>query len=351
MFRKKLQPVLLVFGLVTSLLFLAACGAGGDTPANSSGEPKWYISFTGGSNSSSINNIMIYSQDGTAKGKALNESGLPAGVTLKELRGFTFGPDANLYVVNAYKDYSQVLQFKGLLNANGQYDFSKVFVQHSSSLNPGLDHPLSAVFSSDGNLYLSSQDTDVISRYYGPKSTIFEPAQPMKLPSALVGVGNFYPGTFVPSSTQMQNGLKAVQDAAFGPDGNLYVADRDDNSVKKYDGQTAAYLGKIVSDKLIQPIHLLFSPAGDYLYIGSSGRDAVPRYNLKTGQVEDFITPKSGGLSSPSGLAFGPDKYLYVASRLTNQILRYDAATGKPDQKPFIDGLKDNPEFLVLVNN
>ncbi|MBF0495119.1 MAG: hypothetical protein HQK58_00865 [Deltaproteobacteria bacterium] len=351
MSNKRLQTLLLIFGLVTSLLFLAACGGGGDTPANPSEGSKWYISFSGGTNSSSINNIIAYGLDGTEKGKALNEAGLPASVTLRELRGFTFGPDANLYVVNAFKDYSQVLQFKGQLNPNGQYDFSKVFVQHSAGLNPGLDHPFSTVFSPDGNLYLSSRDTNVVSRYYGPKSTIFEPALPMKLPSALQGVGNLYPGTFVPSSTQIQNGLKAVQEAVFGPDGNLYVADRDDNSIKKYDGLTAAYLGKIVSDKLDKPIHLLFSPSGDYLYIGSSGRDAVPRYNLKTGQTEEFISPKSGGLSSPSGLAFGPDKYLYVASRLSNQILRYDAATGKPDQKPFIDGLKDNPEFLILVIN
>lgn len=76
----------------------------------------WYISFHGGDNSSSLNNIHVYDADGRELGKALNRNSLPPGLELRELRGFAFGPDGNLYVANAYRKYSQILQFAGALN-------------------------------------------------------------------------------------------------------------------------------------------------------------------------------------------------------------------------------------------
>jgi len=48
-------------------------------------------------------------------------------------------------------------------------------------------------------------------------------------------------------------------------------------------------------------------------------------------------------------MAFGDDGSLYVASRNSNEILRYDAKDGRPSTKPFIKDLADNPEFLMLV--
>jgi sugar lactone lactonase YvrE len=54
-------------------------------------------------------------------------------------------------------------------------------------------------------------------------------------------------------------------------------------------------------------------------------------------------------LRAPAGLAFDPDGRLYVCSRETGQILRFDAA-GTPDPEPFIDGLDDAPEFIALID-
>ncbi|PYK19617.1 MAG: hypothetical protein DME55_04345, partial [Verrucomicrobia bacterium] len=61
-------------------------------------------------------------------------------------------------------------------------------------------------------------------------------------------------------------------------------------------------------------------------------------------------TSKSGGLNGPAGMAFGDDGFLYVASRNTKEILRYDSEDGRPSSKPFIGSLADNPEFLLLVS-
>jgi hypothetical protein len=48
-------------------------------------------------------------------------------------------------------------------------------------------------------------------------------------------------------------------------------------------------------------------------------------------------------------MAFGDDGFLYVASRNTKEILRYDAGDGRPSSEPFIKELADKPEFLMLV--
>jgi hypothetical protein len=76
---------------------------------------EWYISFHGGDEKTSLNNIHVYSTDGKKLRKALNKKSIPQGITLRELRGFAFGPDKES-VVNAYFEYSEVLKFNGALN-------------------------------------------------------------------------------------------------------------------------------------------------------------------------------------------------------------------------------------------
>jgi hypothetical protein len=83
---------------------------------------EWYGSFHGGDEGETLNNIHVYSSDGRELRKALNTKSLAAGVTLRELRGFVFGPDRNLYVVNSYYEYSEVLKFKAALNNDGQHE-------------------------------------------------------------------------------------------------------------------------------------------------------------------------------------------------------------------------------------
>ncbi len=129
---------------------------------------EWYVSFHGGEEKNSLNNIHVYSTEGTELRKALNKKSIPAGVNLRELRGFVFGPDKNLYVVNAYFEYSEILKFEGALNKDGQHDFLAVFAKRHADMNPGLDHPFNAAFDSEGDLYVSSQNTNLITRYHGP---------------------------------------------------------------------------------------------------------------------------------------------------------------------------------------
>jgi hypothetical protein len=312
---------------------------------------EWYISFHGGEEKTSLNNIHVYSTEGTKLRKALNKESLPEGVKLRELRGFIFGPDHNLYVVNAYFEYSQVLKFKGALNESGQHDFFEVFVKRHAE-NPGIDHPFNLAFDSEGDLYVSSQNTNLIARYHGPGSKEGKPGTPMPLPESLhLEKADFPPGTFVPSAKLASNGLLEVRAVIFAPNNEMFVADRAADCVRIYEARTGRYLRNLTqqSDQLDRPIHLLLSPDGRYLLIGSGGKDSIMRHDLQHSSTSVFVEPKSAGLNGPAGMAFGDDGFLYVASRNSKEILRYGGTDGRPHGRPFVSDLADNPEFLMLV--
>jgi len=313
---------------------------------------EWYVSFHGGEEKNSLNNIHVYSTEGTELRKALNKKSIPAGVNLRELRGFVFGPDKNLYVVNAYFEYSEILKFEGALNKDGQHDFLAVFAKRHADMNPGLDHPFNAAFDSEGDLYVSSQNTNLITRYHGPASKAGQPGIPMPLPQALGSGARLPHGTFVPSAKLAPSGIRDVRDVLFGPNGDLFVVDREADCVRSYEARTGRHLRDILSksDQVDKPIHLLFSRDGRYLFIGNGGNDSILRHDIRQGSTSVFIGSKSGGLNGPAGMTFGGDDFLYVASRNTKEILRYAAIDGQPDKKPFIKNLDDNPEFLMLVS-
>ena len=310
---------------------------------------EWYLTFHGGEGRSDLNSIHVYSADGRKLRKALDRASLPETVELRELRGHAFGPDGSLYVANAYKEYSQILRFHGPPDLRGKHSFRDVFVQSDAERNPGLSHPFSIVFDVRGDLYVTSQNTSLTLRYFGPDSRAGQPGAPMPLPASLAKVKNqeFYPGTFCASALEVVHGLKVVREATFAR-GLLYVVDRDADCVRKYDPGTGAYLGAIAAPDLIdKPIHLAVS--GDMLYIGNRGNESVVKCDLRSEQVAPFIHPQAGGLKNPSGLAFGDDGYFYVASRGSRQILRYRLSDGWPDRHPFIDHLDDEPEFIEPV--
>jgi sugar lactone lactonase YvrE len=145
-------------------------------------------------------------------------------------------------------------------------------------------------------------------------------------------------------------GLTSPGHLLLGPDHQLYVASRMTNEILRYDVETGAFLGVLVGDDpatphidesggLTSPDYLLLS-SDHQLYVASEVTNEILRYDAETGVFlgvlvgGDLATPnidvgETGELHGLSSMAFGPDGDLYVSSLHTNRILRYDARSGE----------------------
>src|SRR5690242_10519577 len=84
------------------------------------------------------------------------------------------------------------------------------------------------------------------------------------------------------------------------------------------------------------------------LLVSDPGANAVLEYNTET-RAFRAIFASGGGLTEPSGLAFGPDGNLYVAGAIS-KVLRYDGKTGAfiDTFAPGFSGRLLNPNDLVF---
>jgi hypothetical protein len=140
-------------------------------------------------------------------------------------------------------------------------------------------------------------------------------------------------GTLVAGGT---GGLTSPTGMALGPDGNLYVASAADSSVLEFSLQGTP-LGTFVAGGsgglqvvttgaggLSAPTGLVFGPDGN-LYVASQGSSSVLAYDGNTGQfLETFVPAGAGGLSSPTSLLFQTGGDPLVASG-TGEVLEYDS--------------------------
>lgn len=316
---------------------------------------RLYISFHGGTGARNWNNIHAYDARGAKVGKALDKSGLPKGVDLRELRGFELGPDGDLYLVNAFREYSQVLRFSGTRNERGQHEFVDVFTELDTGSNPGLMHPFDIAFSPSGDLYVSAQDTNLVLRYWGPGATDGNPGKPMPLPPRLAasrGASDLAPGSFVVSAHlagkhNLPVGLQTVRDVGFDASGQLLVVDEGTGGNGRvlridHEGNVLEHTGCLPS-----PTHLVSVAKDGTHYLSCKDDNAVWRATENNLDFRQWLQDRD--LDAPAGMALDSEGRLFVASRLGNAVYRYRAGDVPSRESVVVDGLKDHPEFLALV--
>ncbi len=82
-----------------------------------------------------------------------------------------------------------------------------------------------------------------------------------------------------------------------------------------------------VTSTLWQPLHATFGPDGD-LFVGSRATDEVHRFDGETGAfLGVFAAPVPSLLDDPRGMAFGPDGNFYVAC-FDGRVRRFNGTTG-----------------------
>jgi hypothetical protein len=273
------------------------------------------------------------------------------GIVLDELRGMCLRGNL-LYVVNANQTQNNVLCYK----RKGK-KFSFVSTLASRATCPGILHPFDLTFDDAGFCYVSSQDTNVVTRLKVSKDG--RTGTPAPVAPALPADGTFLPGTFAASSvgTLSTPGTTAVAAPAgltfsgtgakkhsvrgvLWAKGALYVVDQPAGRVKVYDAD-----GKMVgqSNQVKQPVHVR-SHQGT-LYVTGGNQVLAAKIPKKPG---DFKLTALPGLKMKNvgGLVFTGSGQLYLASRTGNVISKFDS---KLAPVVFGSDLPDNPEFLLHV--
>ncbi len=331
-------------------------------------QPGFYVSFSGES-SQPIDNLYAISATGALLSKqVLGQAG-------QELRGMALGPDGKLYVCQSQKKASAILQFSARVDP-GSYTRAFLGSYATPAASSGLDHPYQPAFD-NGNLFVTSQDTNVVTAFHGPASGSAGKAMPLSpflrqsYPS-----GTFNPGTFiaafsagagVPPFTPVpaaQGGLTfatvgsthSVRGLAFDASGHLFVADQAANRVAVYDAAQGRLLGAITGSTnhpLAGPVALAFATASQILYIGSPGNQRLFTYDVSQVASGDFnakmLIHDDRRLDKLSGIAIDGGGNLYTGTRKENVIYQWSPSGGSP--VTFAGPFDDNPEQILYFAN
>ena len=163
--------------------------------------------------------------------------------------GLTFGPDGNLYVANYNSD--NVVKFNGSTGA-----FMGVFASGNGLSNPGIG----LEFGPDGHLYVAN-DYQKVLRFNGSTGAYIDEFIALSNSSQRIGDivfdkgCNWYVSNYIGDSIEkftsngnyigrFDNGgsLSSPRGMTFGPDNNLYVADKTDNKVYRFNGTTGNFM-------------------------------------------------------------------------------------------------------------
>jgi len=216
-----------------------------------------------------------------------------------------------------------------------------------------ISQPVASQIGFDGDLFIPSFDTGNVYRFdgftgdfkgifvHGGDGGLTNPSAPDFGPDDLMYIGDFATnkilrydrnGKFVDVfADQESSGLDQPYMPTFDAT-SFYISSGGTDSILRWDIKTKKFLGAFVpprSGGLSHPVGLQFGPDGN-LYVGSNGNNSIIRYNGKTGEFMDvFVPPGTGGMDSPYALRFGgPNSNIYTVSNNTNKVFEYDRITG-----------------------
>ena len=305
--------------------------------------PHWYVTVHGEAGALA----QVFAIDGSGKVLGPVLGPLPGGQPpLSELRGMMVVGNGDLAVVSAKSEATRVLLFGAADAKSGIRPYMRTWAARGEA-NPAMVHAYQIAIGPDGALYAANQDTNTVTRYAGLGAQ--EPGRPLPVAAGLAQFGTMFPGTVVPNDQQSPEGVGLVRGFTFGADGLLYVCDRGHMRVAAYDPATGRWVRDVMTaaDGLEHPIQAIFTPDGRELLVTDNKIDCVWKRDMETGRISQLVSPKEGGLSAASSIVMR-GKVLYVGSRLSKQILKYDAKHGK-----FLGvfaELPSNPEFMVPVS-
>src|SRR5258708_7792956 len=231
-----------------------------------------------------------------------------------------------------------------------EYDvITGAFVKVAAS---GLVDPLGLVIGLDGNLLVSDGQANQVNRYDGTTGAFIDALASTNL-ACLTGrtipQGRLYvPNSNSPQGVQKFDATTGVNTGSFVPsiatpsprdvkvkpaNNRLYVLYYNAATVETFDLATMASFGLLMpagnplgSGGLFTPSAMAFGPDGNLYISGGTfgGNLGVRRYNPTTGAFIDFFANTGSDLLSPIGITFRPDNNLYDATSALTNVMRFN---------------------------
>lgn len=122
--------------------------------------------------------------------------------------------------------------------------------------------------------------------------------------------------------------LAAAVSAQGSCESHLLVSGYNSHTVSIFDACSGEYLRELDNDDRIRgPQAVRFNPADSLIYVVSESNGLILRYRSSDYEFVDVFAQFAVNIN-PTGIDFGPDGQVYVASYGTDRVLRLDPASG-----------------------
>ncbi|MCJ8166670.1 Ig-like domain-containing protein [Pontibacter sp. E15-1] len=275
---------------------------------------------------------IISAYAGTGAFGSTGDGGVAKDATLKAPTGLAFDIDGNLYIAESSGNRIRRVSTDGIITTYAGTGASSSTGDGEAAKNATLKAPTGLAFDKDGNLYIAERGGNRVRRV------------------STDGIITTVAGTGAFSSTgdgedAKDATLKDPYGLAFDIDGNLYIAESSGNRVRRVStgGIITTYAGTGASSStgdgaaaknatLRDPTGLAFDKDGN-LYIAERGDNRVRRVSTDgiittvagTGAFSstgDGEAAKDATLKAPTGLSFDKDGNLYIAENMSYRVRR-----------------------------
>jgi sugar lactone lactonase YvrE len=272
---------------------------------------------------------------GTADKKKVSELKTPTGLTFDNFNNLFIADLANLRIrkVNIETGSSMTLVGK------------KTEIERPN-IDASLSGPFNVVFDNVGNLYISVNGDNKVSKVEFSTGKIVTIA------------GNGEPGYSGDGALSINAQLTNPTGLALDEKGNLFIADTGNERVRKVDlstGIISTVVGTGVpgfsgdgdlatESQLSNPLGLVFNKVGD-LFIVDRGNNRIRKVNFETGRISTIAGTGQSGfagdgdlasnaqLSHPTGLAFNKEGDLFVVDRGNNRIRKISGLVSNANEQ------------------